>query len=152
MGAGKSVVGKSLSNILNYSFIDTDDIIEKNENVTISTLFKTKGEDYFRECEVNLSKTFTTLERTVISTGGGFPLNKNIVKMITFGHVVFLNASINTIINRISTTSNRPLNNQNLEELYNRRLPLYMSNSNIVVDVDNKTIDDIVNIILTKID
>ena len=152
MGSGKSVIGKSLSEKLNYNFIDTDEMIEKNENTSISKLFKTKGEPYFRICEVNLCKTFQSIKKTIISTGGGFPLNKGITKLTSLGHVVFLNASFQTIKNRISSSTTRPLNNNNLEELYIRRLPLYQSKSNIIVDVDEKTIEDIVTIILSKID
>ena len=47
-GAGKSTIGKQLSDKLKYSFFDTDQEIEKKEKIKIKDLFLKKGEDYFR--------------------------------------------------------------------------------------------------------
>jgi len=55
MGVGKTTLGKALSLLLKMKFIDTDTEIEKRESETINTLFKNKGEDYFRKVEKKIA-------------------------------------------------------------------------------------------------
>ena len=58
MGCGKSTVGKNLAKITGYDFIDTDEIIEKNQGKTISEIFAESGEEAFRQMETELLKAF----------------------------------------------------------------------------------------------
>ena len=44
MGVGKSATGIELSKILNYSFLDTDTLIEEMYNTTIPKIFEEEGE------------------------------------------------------------------------------------------------------------
>ena len=59
MASGKSLIGKNLANKLSLNFIDLDDVIESTEKMTISEIFKLKGELEFRKLEnkilINLS-------------------------------------------------------------------------------------------------
>ena len=71
MGVGKSTVGKELSKKLGYKFIDMDNLIEKKENMTITKIFRVKGENYFRKIEENLTLNTLKDKRVVISLGGG---------------------------------------------------------------------------------
>src|SRR5690606_31864596 len=78
MGSGKTTIGKKLSKIINYEFIDLDAFIEEKENLTINEIFKTKGEIYFRKIEhlyfidiINQSSNF------ILSLGGGTPCYAN---------------------------------------------------------------------------
>ncbi|MGB1451134.1 MAG: shikimate kinase, partial [Marinirhabdus sp.] len=74
MGSGKSAVGKVLSTILNYSFVDLDTEIERSEKQPLQQLFATKGEIYFRKKEANvLHGLLLTKENQVIALGGGTP-------------------------------------------------------------------------------
>ena len=58
MGSGKTTVGKILADEINFKFIDSDDLIEKQEDKSITDIFLFKGEDYFRELEKNLISKF----------------------------------------------------------------------------------------------
>ena len=54
MGSGKSTVGRIVANHLNINFLDLDDYIEESENMSIASIFDTKGEIYFRKKELNI--------------------------------------------------------------------------------------------------
>ena len=81
MGAGKTTVGKKLAKKMNYTFTDTDQIIEKTYKTSISTLFENKGENKFREIE---RRTLLSIngENQIVSTGGGTPCYLNNMKWI----------------------------------------------------------------------
>ena len=83
MGSGKSTIGYLLAKKLKFLFIDIDKNIEKNEETTISNIFKEKGEKYFRDIEEKI--TLDVLKKKsncVISLGGGAFINKNIQELV----------------------------------------------------------------------
>ena len=55
MGSGKSSVGRLLANKINYNFIDTDLLIENEENKSINQIFIENGEEYFRKLEKKIT-------------------------------------------------------------------------------------------------
>ena len=63
MGSGKSTLGTLLSNSLNFNFIDTDKLIEKRNSMSISNIFKTKGELFFRNEETKIIKEIIKLKK-----------------------------------------------------------------------------------------
>ncbi|TBN04683.1 shikimate kinase [Hyunsoonleella flava] len=74
MGSGKSSVGRILAEKLSYNLIDLDDYIIEKENTSVSEIFKTKGEVYFRKKETEYLKELLQLEdNTVLALGGGTP-------------------------------------------------------------------------------
>ena len=78
MGVGKTTIGKRLAKELSYAFIDMDKIIEKQEGESISSIFRNKGEDYFRKIEKKLTIIELKKNSSVISLGGGAFLNSTI--------------------------------------------------------------------------
>jgi shikimate kinase len=151
MGAGKTETGKILAKKLNYNFIDSDDIIENNEQNTITEIFKLKGEDYFRNLETGFIRNFALNceeynyvnnnktpdyknknEHCVIATGGGMPcFNGNIQFLKETGTVVYLKARPDTIYERIKEEKHRPVLNRtdfsisDIENLLNKREQFY---------------------------
>tara|TARA_B100002052_G_C15856527_1_gene587787 strand:- start:516 stop:1022 length:507 start_codon:yes stop_codon:yes gene_type:complete len=130
MGSGKSTIGKSLSNSLSMEFIDTDDIIEKRLSLSISTIFETKGEDYFRSIEEEESLKLFKKKGLVIALGGGAFMNDKIrenIKKTTFS--VWLDLNIDEIFKRVSMNKKRPLLHNNskesLQKLYDQRKKTY---------------------------
>ena len=125
MASGKSAVGKLLAKDLKMQFIDLDSFIEEKENLTISELFNTKGEIYFRKKEGEYLQELLNLnENYIISLGGGTPCYGDNMEIIEKNSKSFyLNASINTIFNRLlGETSKRPLvatlGEENLKRIY----------------------------------
>lgn len=110
MGAGKSVTGKALAALMGCGFIDLDSEIEKEEGRPIAAIFSSEGEKYFRDVETCVLKEFSLKKRQVFSTGGGIVLrDENVECMRMTGKVVFLEASLPVLWERVCQNKNRPL-------------------------------------------
>ncbi len=158
MGSGKTSVGKLLSEKLNYDFKDTDEMIESLEDITINDIFRLHGEDFFRDLETSLLISVKdTLKNTVLSTGGGMPIRERNRKLLKeMGQVVFLRASEDSILKRLSGDTTRPLlkngnPKETVERLLAQRTPYYEEAADVIIDTDNKTIEDIVSEVLNAI-
>ena len=159
MGVGKTSVGKKLAEKLNLKFIDTDYEIEKSENKTISQIFEDYGERYFRTLETKVLKNALKEKNIIISTGGGIITNEENYKILkNEKNVIFLDASAETIINHLCyETNKRPLlkDSKNLsskiEELLSIRYEKYKEVSDILIEVNNKNIDEVISQILVYI-
>lgn len=104
MGCGKSTIGKSLSSKLNLPFIDLDQMIENQENESIKSLFKRKGELYFRKAERKVLQHLIAQESpAIISLGGGTPCYFDNMKDLAQSqhYSVYLKASIPTLAARL---------------------------------------------------
>ena len=110
MGSGKSSIGSLVAKKLNLNFIDVDKEIEKELGLSISKIFETKGEDYFRKFEEKKTLKILKSNSTVISLGGGAFINKVIRKEVLKNHISFwLNWDNETLINRIKNSKKRPI-------------------------------------------
>lgn len=148
MGAGKSTVGSVLSRKLKLGFIDLDTLIEKNQKMSIPEIFKTLGEEAFREMEYNTINSVKTGQKLIISTGGGVVENKkNIEKLRQTGRIYYLEASANTLYERIKGDTKRPLlmtkdPKKTLEEILNKRRAKYEC-ADFKINTENKTAKEI---------
>lgn len=153
MGSGKSTVGKLLAEKLNLKFIDIDEEIEKQENKTISQIFKENGEMYFRNLEKQKIKEFQSKKVYVVSTGGGLGANKeNMEFMKKNGIVIWLDVSLEEVLKRCKENANRPLLNQpleNLKKLYEKRKNVY-SMAHVHIKTDGKSPKEITKEIIEK--
>lgn len=141
MGVGKSTVGKELSKKLGYKFIDMDNLIEKKENMTITKIFRIKGENYFRKIEENLTLNTLKDKKAVISLGGGAFLNPRIRKEVLKTTISFwLNVSIKSLLLRVSRNKKRPLIEGNykkkMTDIFSKRKDTYKL-ANYKIDCDN---------------
>jgi len=110
MGTGKTCVGKLLAGKLGMSFVDMDDVIEKQEGKSISLIFAEDGEPYFRKLERKLVRELSCKKDLVIGAGGGVVLNRyNIEEFSCTGRVVCLTAEPETILERVTKDTHRPL-------------------------------------------
>lgn len=122
--SGKSYVGKQLANKLAMPFIDLDEAIEAHTGQSISAIFSTHGEVYFRTLEAELVRTLTNTTPTfVMACGGGTPCYHNTLNFLKQnGLVIYLATPLATIIENLKNdTTQRPLlTNQNpIEVLQN---------------------------------
>ena len=139
MGSGKTVVGKELAKIMGRKFIDTDEMIEKEQGMEIKAIFAVRGEEYFRDLEFEACKKTAEMKNCVISTGGGaltFERNAKVLK--EGGKIVFLDASFETICQRIGNGNKRPLfeDKEKARQLYNERKDKYLAAADYVINGD----------------
>lgn len=111
MASGKTVVGKRISEVTGYDFVDMDDFIEKKAGMTISDIFAEHGEEYFRALESKAAKELSERESTVISCGGGTVLKKeNMEALRKNGVIVNLDPTREVIKERLACAADgRPL-------------------------------------------
>ncbi|RBQ27478.1 shikimate kinase [Arcobacter sp. CECT 9188] len=158
MGVGKGTVARALVKESNMYSIDTDDLIESMENRRIKKIFSQDGEPYFRNLEKKTALWLeSSVQNTIISTGGGFYKQENLQDI---GLVIYLKSSFEGILKRIKKAPNaknklrkRPLlqNKKEALKLYNTRALEYGKVANIIVDVENRDLQDIVKEILGKL-
>lgn len=161
MGSGKSTIGKQLSKIISSDYLDLDDYISDKENNSVDEIFKNKGEIYFRKKETEYLKLLLESKKDfVLSLGGGTPCYGNNMDLIAKSATSFyLKASINELYDRLKTRkSERPLikniANDDLKEFIAKHLferSSFYEKANHSLLVDGKSIDEIVDEVMTKI-
>ena len=149
MGVGKSAVSRRLANALSVPCMDTDAEIERREEKSIAEIFATEGEAVFRDRETALLSDLSKEAPKVISCGGGLTLreeNRQIMK--DSGTVVYLTATPETILLRVSHSTARPLLNGNMnlsyiEKLMEERKDRYEGVADLTVATDRKTVEEV---------
>ncbi|AUC84357.1 shikimate kinase [Polaribacter sp. ALD11] len=155
MASGKSTIGKEVSKKLCMNFIDLDDYISEQEKMSISEIFKIKGEIYFRRIEnTYLQEILNSKGNFVLSLGGGTPCYANNMELINNSEAksIYIKASISTLVTRlIKEKSKRPLvaslENEKITEfvakhLFERRF--FYEQAEIVMNTEDKSIEEIV--------
>lgn len=157
MGAGKSTVASALRQAYGYEILEMDALIAQREGMSIPEIFKTRGEEYFRNAETALLVELQAQKNTVVSCGGGTPMREcNVREMKKIGPVVLLTASPETILERVRDDHGRPLLEGHkdaayIENLLNQRLPKYRAAADITVATDGKSARDIAAEILERV-
>lgn len=145
MGAGKSTIGRQLSQQLNMEFFDSDQEIEKRTGADISWVFDVEGENGFRIREQKIINELTKKKGIVLATGGGsvkFKENRNFLS--ARGIVIYLETTIEKQLSRTKRDKKRPLlkvttveNRIILEKLADERNPFYKEIADIIVQTDD---------------
>jgi shikimate kinase len=155
-GAGKSTVGKALSERLNREFLDTDVLIQDSTGKTITDIFVVDGEEAFRAIELEVLADVLKSENTVISLGGGAPISEQAQTLITDSQslVIFLDVSLATAAPRVGFNRDRPLLLGNpraqWQALSDKRRPVYERLADVVIKVDEMDVDAIVTAIVKE--
>ena len=157
MGAGKSTIGRLLSQELHLEFVDSDKEIETRAGADIPWIFDVEGEFGFRDREESVIESLSMQKGIVLSTGGGAVIrdtNRSVLK--EHGIVVYLNTSVAQQLDRTSRDKNRPLLQTDdpesvLEELMSVRHPLYLETADIIVKTDGRHPKTVVTEIIKQI-
>jgi shikimate kinase len=109
MGSGKTTVGNLLARRLKATLVDTDKLIESREGLTVSEIFETQGEGYFRSLEMGVAQALSLRDGLVIACGGGLPLQEGAMAALKeSGTVVWLDRDPGDIYDRVDM-KDRPL-------------------------------------------
>ena len=157
MGAGKSTVSDFLSTLFAMKVVEMDQVIAEREQMSISDIFATYGEEYFRRLETELLIELQSQTDTVVSCGGGVAMREeNVREMKKNGRVVLLTASPEVILERVKDSDERPLlnGNKNVEFIQNliaSRKQKYQAAADITINTDHKSVMDICEELIEKL-
>lgn len=148
MGVGKTTIGRLVAQRLHRPFVDIDALIEATEGQPISSIFATKGEPYFRQREMETIRKVMNDPASVVSIGGGAYVNPVIRYLLKDPAVTFyLQANVETLLQRVGDGSTRPLLTQNggnpaerLRTILQEREPVYIL-ANYLIETDSLTPD-----------
>lgn len=150
MGAGKTYWGKQLAEHWGLPYYDLDEVIVAEEEMAVSDIFATKGEDYFRERESALLRELGKQDRFLISCGGGTPcFQDNMDFMNENGITIWLNPSVPVMVERLQRKKyKRPLiqdlADEDLTAFIEKKLaerqPFYQQSQHII-DSDHISLD-----------
>ena len=155
---GKTSIGKILADLLGFDFIDTDLAIEKNQGETITEMVGRGGWDIFRRKEEKVLLELARRNNLVIATGGGSVMHENAWKILRKDALsVWLTADIKTICQRLAadcdTDDQRPPLTEmgtmdEISMVLNERQPLYKKSSDLTINTEGKTPEEVAEIIL----
>lgn len=159
MGAGKSLVGRMLAQRLGLAFVDTDQEISERAGCSIGEIFDREGEAGFREREAQVIRDLGKTSR-VVALGGGAAAQPGMIELLNErGTIIYLRASLETLLSRIGDARTRPMLRDlskeeraaRLESLQREREPSY-SRAHITISTDTSRAGDVVDEIVRALD
>lgn len=157
MGSGKTTIGQLLAEKLDLQFRDTDLVIEEKSGKSVSDIFLEDGEDEFRVLEKKVLWDELLTDDTVLALGGGAPISvdaQSALRAIA-SPVIYLDISLGAVAPRIGFNRDRPLLLHNprgqWQTLMEARRPIYESIADVIIDVNEKTETEIVDLALEAI-
>ena len=157
MGAGKSSLASYLAEQFNMRTVETDREIVEREGIGIPEIFEQYGEVYFRDRESEVIRDLGSDSQTVISAGGGAVLrDENVENMKANGIIVLLTATPKAILDRVKSSTERPLLNGKMNEDYiaalmEKRRARYEDVADLIIDTTDKTIPEVCEEMILKL-
>ncbi len=145
MAVGKTTVGRIVAAEIGRPFVDMDQIIVEEQGMTVSQMFATHGEPWFRRVEADtLERVLAATEPQVVSLGGGAVTTERCRELLSaHAFVVWLRANPATVLSRLGDPSSRPLLAHDPEgavrALDAARRDLYASVAHLALSVDRRT-------------
>lgn len=152
--SGKSTIGVILAKKLGYEFIDSDIVIQTKTGKKLSTLIDELGQEGFLQLEDEINSSID-VNNTVISTGGSAVYGENAMKHFQeIGEIIYLRTDFDTLNERITDMDKRGVVHkaqQTLKDVYKERSILYKKYATMIVDLNDKTIDESIDLIYNKV-
>ena len=146
--AGKSTAGVILAKVLGYQFIDSDLIIQQEEDMLLKDIINERGVDGFIEVENRVNAGICAVN-SVIATGGSVVYGEEAMKHLrSIGEVIYIRLKLDTILERLHNAKQRGVvlrENQTIEMLYEERCPLYEKYAHRIVDGEDLDVEQLVD-------
>lgn len=150
-GVGKSTLGVVLAKILGYQFLDSDLLIQQQEERRLSRIIEEEGIEGFKKIENRVNASIE-VQDTVIATGGSVVYCKEAMQHLkSMGKVVYLKLSYKSIKKRLGNLKGRGVvlkEGQTLLDLYEERIPLYEKYADIVVNEEGRSLEEGIQAVL----
>ena len=164
MGSGKSAVGSLLNKEINVTYCDLDHYIEKKLQESVNSIFKTKGEIFFRKMERNyLEEVLNTNSSLILSIGGGTPCYYDTMQYLNAlqnSKTIYLNTSILELSKRLfEAQSRRPLlkhlkSLEDFQDFVGKHMferSFFYNQANISIKTDKRTISEVSKLIKAEL-
>lgn len=159
MAVGKTTVARIAAERLGRPLFDSDEMIEQSAGRTVREIFADDGELTFRALETEMLRiALASDEPAVIAAAGGVVLNPENREALSLANarVVWLSAETATLLARITAgvaaTGHRPLLDDDpagtLQRMFDEREALYRGVADVIVVVDDRSIDEVVAAVL----
>ena len=158
MGSGKSSAGRILARRKGWPRFDTDEMVSARFGRPIPEIFAEFGEEEFRNAETEALEQISAATPAVIVTGGGIVLRPGNVEILQrLGMLVHLEADEETLFQRVSRRSSRPLlqtenPRSTLGELLRARLPLYRQAADFHVETSRLSHDEVAETVIRNME
>ena len=163
MGTGKTTTARLLAEKLHCDILDTDKMIESRSGKSVRDIFADSGEDAFRDLESEmLSECLDRPTRTVIAGAGGVVLRQENRQLLDSARdqgravVVWLHANPQVLAQRTAKGVHRPLLDDDragtLVRMADERGPLYASVADVVIDVSDRSVESVVELLIDALD
>lgn len=151
---GKSITGVVLAKTMRMNFVDTDLLIQEREQRPLQEIIDMEGISYFKDVEETVLLELD-VDNTVISTGGSaiyYP--RAIEHLKKKGKLVYLKVSLNTVKQRLNNIRTRGVameKGDTIKDLYKRRVPLYETHADIIIEADDLEVEETVEQIMKSV-
>ncbi|MDO4170206.1 MAG: shikimate kinase [Lachnospiraceae bacterium] len=153
-GAGKSTIGVLLAKALGYDFLDTDLLIQNQENMLLRDIIAQRGLKEFKKIEEEVNAS-VKVDRTVIAPGGSVIYGEKAMEHLSdISKVIYLELSYEELTKRLGDLTQRGVvfeNGQTLEDLYAERVPLYEKYADLSVKTDGLDIGEVLGKVLQNL-
>lgn len=150
-GVGKSTVGVILAKMIGYHFVDTDILIQEQENRLLCDIIESDGVEGFLKIENKINSNINITD-SVIATGGSVIYGKEAMEHLgEIGTIIYLKLPYNILDERLENIKGRGVvlkDGQGLHDLYEERIPLYEKYADIVIDEEGLSVEETIEKIL----
>jgi shikimate kinase len=154
-GSGKTTVGKILAQKLSRGFVEMDRLISMRAGLSIPEIVERYGWSRFRDVKEEITSEVAGLNNIVNAAGGGVVTReKNIAKLKKTGVLVWLKASVDTLVKRVGEDTERPplvsgrSQREDIELTLTEREPLYQKAADLIVETEDKTPEEVAEAII----
>ena len=149
-GAGKSTVGVILAKVMGYHFIDSDLLIQEQEQCLLKDIIERDGLEGLIAIEEQVNKSIQA-KHSVIATGGSVIYGTEAMEHLkSIGTVVYIRLSYETINKRLGNIKQRGVvfrEGQTLQSLYEERCPYYEKYAHIIIDAEGLDTEEVMEAI-----